>query len=72
MAKRAKSNKEFVIKCSHCLETDFKLNDVSPSDKIKFYTDTPFKFKVFTPGGQVLSSSEKPVMLSPPCMKFPD
>lgn len=43
MAKKAKKETTFVIKCPHCLEDDFKLHDVDPSDKIKYYTDTPFK-----------------------------
>ena len=45
MARRAKKDKSFVIKCSHCLENDFKLDDVNADDKIKFYTDTPLKFQ---------------------------
>jgi C4-type Zn-finger protein len=43
MAKRAKKHKQFVIKCAHCLECDFKLNDVNPDEQLKYYTDTPFK-----------------------------
>ena len=43
MAKKAKKNKQFVIKCSHCFQDDFKLEDVKPEDKVKFYTDSPFK-----------------------------
>lgn len=50
MAKRAKKVKTFVIKCSHCLESDFRLTDVNPEDTVKFYTDTPFKFGKTTPG----------------------
>lgn len=45
MAKKSKQQKGFVIRCSLCFEEDFKLNDVSPNDEIKHYTDTPFKFK---------------------------
>jgi hypothetical protein len=44
MAKKAKKDTNFVIKCPHCLEHDFKLEDVKPDDKLKYYTDTPFKF----------------------------
>ena len=43
MARKAKQDKNFIIKCSHCCEIDFKLEDVKPDDKLKFYTDTPFK-----------------------------
>lgn len=43
MARKAKKDIKFVIKCSHCLEDDFKLDDVNEEDKLKFYTDTPFK-----------------------------
>jgi hypothetical protein len=43
MAKRAKRDREFVIRCAHCLEEDFKLTDVSPEETVKHYTDTPFK-----------------------------
>ncbi len=43
MAKKAKKDKKFTIKCSHCLEIDFKLEDVNLEDKVKFYTDTPLK-----------------------------
>jgi len=44
MAKKAKKDTSFIIRCPHCFENDFKLNDVNQNDKIKFYTDTPFKF----------------------------
>jgi hypothetical protein len=43
MAKRAKKNRKFIIKCAHCNEADFKLVDVNPDEQIKYYTDTPFK-----------------------------
>jgi len=45
MAKRAKKIKDFIIRCAHCLETDFRLIDVKIEDKVKFYTDTPFKLQ---------------------------
>lgn len=55
MAKRAKRNKEFVIKCAHCSEIDFKLNDVLPEDKIKVYTDSPLKQgAIFSPNGGLI------------------
>ena len=44
MAKRAKKDKNFVIRCSYCLEDDFRLDDVKPEETVKFYTDSPFKF----------------------------
>jgi hypothetical protein len=44
MAKKAKKDSSFMIKCPHCFEHDFKLEDVKPDDKLKYYTDTPFKF----------------------------
>jgi hypothetical protein len=43
MAKKSKKDKNFTIKCSHCLKEDFKLIDVKDCDKLKYYTDTPFK-----------------------------
>ena len=60
MAKRAKRNKGFVIRCSHCFESDFRLADVNPSDEVKYYTDTPFKQSRHTPGSNYkLLSHEK-------------
>lgn len=44
MAKKAKKDLNFIIRCPHCLENEFKLNDVNHEDKLKFYTDTPFKY----------------------------
>jgi hypothetical protein len=71
MAKKAKKTKSFVIKCSHCFEQDFKLLDVNPDDKIKFYTDTPFKEGYYTPGGNIrLSSDKKPHKLKISPCKF--
>lgn len=43
MARKAKNDRNFIIKCSHCFEVDFKLEDVKQEDTVKFYTDTPFK-----------------------------
>jgi len=57
MAKKAKKDRLFIIKCSHCFETDFKLNDVLPDDKIKYYTDTPYKLGHITPGGNYFGSN---------------
>lgn len=44
MAKKAKKDSNFIIRCPHCLENEFKLTDVKKEDKVKFYTDTPFKY----------------------------
>ena len=44
MAKKAKRDINFIIKCPHCLECEFKLDDVNQEDQVKFYTDTPFKY----------------------------
>lgn len=41
LAKRAKKDINFVIRCTHCMENDYRLNDVDPIAPIKFYTDTP-------------------------------
>jgi hypothetical protein len=43
MAKKTKKDKNFIIKCSHCCEEDFRLEDVTENDTLKYYTDTPFK-----------------------------
>lgn len=43
MARKAKNNRNFVIKCTHCCEDDFKLEDVKHESTVKYYTDTPFK-----------------------------
>jgi hypothetical protein len=63
MAKKAKPDKYFIIKCAHCFETDFKLLDVNPEEKVKLYTDTPYKLGFITPDDDFMSryrdSSEK-------------
>lgn len=43
MMRKAISDSEYRIRCAHCLEKDFTLSDVLESDKIKYYTDTPYK-----------------------------
>ena len=43
MAKKAKRDKEFVIKCWHCLTDKYRLEDVNLDDPVKYYTDTPLK-----------------------------
>jgi len=49
MANKAKNDVGFVIKCPHCFEVDFKLEDVKPEKEIKIYTDTPYKQSKTTP-----------------------
>ena len=46
MAKKAKNNTNFIIRCTHCFEDKFKLDDVDPKETVKFYTDTPFKYNL--------------------------
>lgn len=53
MAKRAKKDLEFVIRCAHCFKDEFKLEDVKPDDTIKIYTDTPCKYAVETKKSKV-------------------
>ncbi len=54
MAKLAKRDLKFVIKCTHCMKDDFKLQDVDPNEAVKIYTDTPAKFKQYvTPAPDV-------------------
>ena len=43
MAKKAKTNPNFLIMCSHCTETNYRLTDVDPKAPLKIYTDTPQK-----------------------------
>lgn len=45
LAKKAKKDSNFIIRCSHCMEEDYRLNDVDPTDPIKYYTDTPCKMQ---------------------------
>jgi hypothetical protein len=44
MAKKAKKEPKFVIRCTHCMVEDYRLSDVVPSEKVKHYTDTPAKY----------------------------
>ena len=44
MAKRAKKDKKFIIRCTFCLVDDYRLEDVKIEDTVKIYTDSPFKF----------------------------
>ena len=44
MARRAKTDTNYVINCAHCLSYEFKLVDVDKTAKVKIYTDTPFKY----------------------------
>lgn len=59
MAKKAKKDANFIIRCPHCLENEFKLNDVKQEDKLKFYTDTPFKFSKTNRNDRTDDSIEK-------------
>ena len=59
MAKKAKKDTNFIIRCPHCFENDFKLNDVNQNDKVKFYTDTPFKFTKKEEYGSSLSKNNQ-------------
>ena len=43
MAKKAKSDQNFCITCSHCTANEYKLTDVDPHAPLRVYTDTPFK-----------------------------
>jgi hypothetical protein len=43
LAKKAKKDFNFTIRCSHCMEEDFRLQDVDLTAAVKFYTDTPNK-----------------------------
>jgi hypothetical protein len=44
MAKKAKKEPKFVIRCTHCMTEDYRLYDVVPTDKVRQYTDTPAKW----------------------------
>ena len=43
MAKKAKKDTDFVIRCSYCVIDDFRLEDVKENETVKHYTDSPFK-----------------------------
>lgn len=45
MAKKAKKDPYYKIRCAYCAEDDFKLNDVDYAATIRHYTDTPAKIK---------------------------
>lgn len=62
MAKKAKADKNFIIRCSHCFEDDFKLEDIKLEDKVKYYTDSPIKA---TKTSQGLPPDETMVALKP-------
>ena len=47
IAKKAKSNPDFLIMCSHCTQTNYRLTDVDPKAPLKIYTDTPLKAKTY-------------------------
>lgn len=60
LAKRAKKDANFVIRCSHCMEDDYRLNDVDPTAPVKFYTDTPMKMLKTFSSNRVSEMSETP------------
>lgn len=63
MAKKAKKDPKYIIRCTHCMTEDYKLVDVDPEEQVKWYTDTPAKFNK-TPMG------ETPGLPTPePCIK---
>ena len=64
MAKKAKSDVKFVIKCPHCFEDDFKLEDVKPEVEIKIYTDTPYKHAKTQQHVQSSQTKESPSLKS--------
>jgi hypothetical protein len=43
MAKKAKKESGFIIRCSYCVIDDFRLEDVKEDAEVKHYTDSPFK-----------------------------
>jgi len=45
MAKKAKNQTNYVIRCVHCMTDDFKLEDVDPCLSPREYTDTPAKHR---------------------------
>ena len=64
LARKAKKDVDYVIRCTHCMTDDYKLNDVDPQAPIKLYTDTPRKY--MTP----LVSPDKIEMLTPDVKEF--
>lgn len=45
MAKKAKRDSKFVIRCTHCMTEEYKLLDVVQEKPVKWYTDTPAKWQ---------------------------
>ena len=45
MAKKAKKEPKFVIRCTHCMTEDYRLFDSVPSETVRVYTDTPAKWQ---------------------------
>jgi hypothetical protein len=43
MAKKARTDTNFRILCSHCCTSEYKLTDVDKEAPLRVYTDTPFK-----------------------------
>lgn len=66
MAKKAKKEHNYIIRCTHCMTEDYKLHDVDLNDNVKHYTDTPAKFNELqnnyaTPGEEKCLSPALPM-----------
>jgi hypothetical protein len=46
MAKTAKKDPKYTIRCSYCAQDDFKLFDVDLDAEVRQYTDTPAKIQL--------------------------
>ena len=61
MAKKAKTDSNYRITCSHCTSSEYKLFDVDPLAPLRVYTDTPFKLQ-----SSVAKSPQKDASVSKP------
>jgi len=46
MAKAAKKDPKYTIRCAYCAQDDFKLYDVDMEAEVRQYTDTPAKIQL--------------------------
>ena len=46
MAKAAKKDPKYIIRCAYCAQDDFKLYDVDMEAEVRQYTDTPAKIQL--------------------------
>ena len=46
MAKAAKKDPKYTIRCAYCSQDDFKLYDVDMEAEVRQYTDTPAKIQL--------------------------